>query len=84
MADFLIRGDISKDDIFFAVNPLDGGVRLLELRKGHGRLIDANRIEYEVCESNMPKRYCDFVRRVLHSENLTPTIIPAETEETDG
>lgn len=54
------------------------------LPKGHGRLVDAKRLEYELCEGTLPKKYCDFVRRVLNSENLTPTIVPAEPPKEDA
>ena len=48
----------------------------------HGRLISAKRIEFELCESTMPKKYREFCRRVIRSENLVPTVIPADKEET--
>ena len=44
----------------------------------HGGLIGRNRVLYELCESNMPKIYRDFCRRVLTDEELTPTIIKSE------
>ena len=47
----------------------------------HGRLISAKRIEFELCESNMPKTYREFCRRVIRSEDLSPTIIPADNKE---
>lgn len=37
------------------------------------RYIRADRIEFELCESNMPQRYRDFCRRVINDENLSPT-----------
>lgn len=37
------------------------------------RYIDAKRLEFELCESNMPQRYRDFCCRVINDENLTPT-----------
>lgn len=37
-------------------------------------LISRKRIEFELCESNMPKKYRDFCRRVINSESLSPTI----------
>lgn len=49
-----------------------------EIPEKHGRLISAKRIEFELCESNMPKQYRDFCRRVLNDENLTPTVIESE------
>lgn len=44
------------------------------------RLIAAKRIEFELCESTMPKRYREFCRRVINSERLTPTVIPEDME----
>lgn len=42
----------------------------------HGRLVNAQKVEFELCESNMPQKYRDFCRRVINDENLVPTIIP--------
>lgn len=54
-------------------------------------LISRKRIEFELCESNMPKKYRDFCRRVINSESLSPTIDAElvrhghwEIDETDG
>ena len=54
------------------------GCPLVALPEKHGRLISAKRIEFELCESNMPKQYRDFCRRVLNDENLTPTVLESE------
>lgn len=51
---------------------------LVEIPEKHGSLISAKRIEFELCESNMPKQYRDFCRRVLNDENLTPTVVESE------
>lgn len=51
---------------------------LVEIPTPHGDLIDRDRALYELCESNMPKIYRDFCRRVLTDEELTPTIIKSE------
>lgn len=48
----------------------------------HGRLVKASKVEFELCESNMPQKYRDFCRRVINDENLVPTIIPAEEDGT--
>ena len=37
-------------------------------------LISRKRIKYELCESNMPKRYREFCERVIEDENLTPSV----------
>ena len=37
-------------------------------------LISRKRIEFELCESNMPKKYRDFCRRVINSESLSPSV----------
>lgn len=47
----------------------------------HGRLVKASKVEFELCESNMPKSYRDFCRRVINDENLVPTIIPPDPAE---
>lgn len=44
----------------------------------HVNLISARRIEFELCESTMPKTYREFCRRVLHDRNLTPIVVEAE------
>lgn len=36
--------------------------------------ISRKRIEFELCESNMPFRYRDFCRRVINNEDLSPSI----------
>lgn len=36
-------------------------------------LISRKRIEFELCESNMPKKYREFCRRVINSESLSPS-----------
>ncbi len=54
------------------------GKRIVELQTPHGDLIDRDRALYELCESNMPKIYRDFCRRVLSDKELTPTVIEAE------
>lgn len=37
-------------------------------------IISRKRIKYEMCESNMPKRYREFCERVIEDENLTPSV----------
>lgn len=39
------------------------------------RYIDAEKIEFELCESTMPKKYRDFCKRVINDKNLTPTVV---------
>lgn len=41
-------------------------------------LISRKRIEYELCESNMPKKYREFCRRVINSESLSPSVDAVE------
>lgn len=41
-------------------------------------LISRKRIEYELCESNIPKKYREFCRRVINSESLSPSVDAVE------
>lgn len=37
------------------------------------RWVDADQIEYTICESTMPQRYKNFCRRIIRDEIITPT-----------